>query len=41
MARVRALAATFSPEFASECARAAIVAGCALALVLAGAPLPF
>ena len=40
MARVHALAASLSPNTASDCARAAIVAGCALALILAGSPLP-
>jgi hypothetical protein len=40
MARVRALAVTLSQNTASDCARAAIVAGCAVALILAGAPLP-
>ena len=40
MARVRTLAASLATNSAGDCARAAIVAGCALALILAGSPLP-
>jgi len=41
MVRVRALAATLSHTAAADYARAVLVAGCAMALVLAGQPLPF
>ena len=40
MARVRAFAATLSQDVARDYARTAIVVGCALSLILAGAPLP-
>ena len=41
MAKAIALARTCSPVPAAEIVRAAIVSGCALALILAGPVLPF
>ena len=41
MARIRTLATTLPLTAPLELARSAIVVGCALALALAGRPLPF